>query len=506
MKYRGIFLGFSPEAVKFTREYCLSILCELSKSADDANYEPFHEATGKCLERFFGPSVDLQSTWKALWEKDRDVLPYMFKVLFRDQAGTLYFVDVNRGEPVLEGDEEKPPRPRFKPRVELDVFSKDETNIDTSLDRFLEALFKHFGIESSRDDVVYAREDVAKPMFEELKKNLVQCFDPAMQGIYRRIEDAKERELLFEVKRSKSLFARDIPTLKVGGLDPGRISKLLDYYSGAEMRLLEKRYGIQCKSSGDLICVLESKADLEKAKDLECPRCKKKLQFEEIESIYRPTETLKDLLDHSRWMPLQVKDLMENCGVPEDNILISATHDTDEFDVVALVCDTLLVFELKDREVSLGDAYKFSAKFSRLDRLMGRLIKKPRGVFLRFERSYGIVRDRHRDSRGIPGEIAPVIITTRFIEKDAVDFLDDMMGDLKVFEHSDKTIETGLNDFIRSIQNQHAFERLRSCCSVAKEDSIANLAGALTECALLTSLNKDLESTDNSRPSTTDEV
>ncbi len=489
MKYRGIQVSISPQEVEFTRDYCVSTLCELSTSLQKAGYKPFPEEVEGCLTQFLGSPIDLESAMDLLASEDKDVLPLMFKSLFKDENEVLYFVDIERDESRQPLDVRSGQKPKYKPVVEIEIFSEDKVEMDESLDAFVDVLFKHFGITGPKNEVVRPRDVLMTTVFEELKDKLVQCFDPEMEDIYVRLGTAVERQLLREVKRAKSLFERDLPSLEVEDMDSNRIIKLLDYFSGAEMELLEKRYGILCKSSGELLCVLESRDDLEKAKVLECPHCKNRLQEEETESIYRPTDTLNDLLDNSRWMPLQLKKLLNMCGIPDDLILISAKHNSDEFDLLTLVGDTVLVFELKDRQVALGDAYKFTAKISRLRRLYPRL-QPDSEVFMGRN---GRVQ-RTRVPAGTTDLIVPVVVTTEFLQGDASDFLKDALDNCATFENLEEVAGKELSEFVLRMQGQQGLKRLRACCSLSNRDSISNLAGAFTEAALLAFLGKASQS------------
>jgi hypothetical protein len=52
----------------------------------------------------------------------------------------------------------------------------------------------------------------------------------------------------------------------------------------------------------------------------------------------------------------------EDLGIPTDSLLVEQTIGSDEMDCFADVSGELCLFELKDKEFSLGSAYSFGAK------------------------------------------------------------------------------------------------------------------------------------------------
>lgn len=483
MKYMGANLKLEL-GTSVMHEHCVPILSELSSTLVEAGYRPFHEGMEGFLKEYTGSQIDLSSMWDALSLEDVERrLPGSFVLLFADDSGTLYFVDIDTGRFIhYSGEERVSVSFSGEPLVELDVFSYNDMDTRRSLDDFIEILLKHFGTRSPREQVIYYQAYPGETLFNALKTKMAQYSDPRMENAYSRIQNARERELLFEVKRAKSIAAKDISTLGVNNLDKERTERLLDYFSGADVGLLEKRYGVFCKSSGELVCVVESKPDLDKAKNLECPKCKKKLGEEEVETMYRSTQRLNDTLDNSRWMPSLIRDTLKDCGVPEEDIIVSRMHDKDEFDLIFLVAGVTIVCELKDRGVSLGDAYKFSAKFSRLSILVDNLSQTD-------EIRYG-PRDRWERHSHRPGRftaksgLVPVLITTKSLDKDSDSFLADSMPDLWVIEDSDVAAKSKLGEMVFKFRSDWARRMLHFCSSRLVRDSVSSLAAGFTEAAI----------------------
>lgn len=70
------------------------------------------------------------------------------------------------------------------------------------------------------------------------------------------------------------------------------------------------------------------------------------------------------MLDQSRWMSLLVREYLLELGVREADILFECKIGDSEIDCITNVCGELIMFELKDKVFSLGDAYRFNSKMN----------------------------------------------------------------------------------------------------------------------------------------------
>jgi len=68
------------------------------------------------------------------------------------------------------------------------------------------------------------------------------------------------------------------------------------------------------------------------------------------------------LLDKSRWLSILVYNELIQSGIDPDRVLIEAALGGDEVDCVADISGEVALFELKDKEFNLREAYSFGAK------------------------------------------------------------------------------------------------------------------------------------------------
>lgn len=71
-------------------------------------------------------------------------------------------------------------------------------------------------------------------------------------------------------------------------------------------------------------------------------------------------------------MPVYVKQALINLGVDAGEIFTEVKHGEGEIDLLVFYRDRVLIFETKDRAVNLNDAYKLSAKTSRIESVLAR--------------------------------------------------------------------------------------------------------------------------------------
>lgn len=90
--------------------------------------------------------------------------------------------------------------------------------------------------------------------------------------------------------------------------------------------------------------------------------CGRPLLEERIENAVDLDELGRTLLNGSRWMSVLLVQTLHSLGVPYEAIVVEQKAGGDEMDCFADVSGELCLFELKDKEFSLGNAYSFGAK------------------------------------------------------------------------------------------------------------------------------------------------
>jgi len=90
--------------------------------------------------------------------------------------------------------------------------------------------------------------------------------------------------------------------------------------------------------------------------------CGRAIADERIEEALTLTDAGRVLLDKSRWLTVLLQEELRRVGVPLEHILVEQQVGGDEIDCLAIISGELALFELKDKEFNLGNAYSFGAK------------------------------------------------------------------------------------------------------------------------------------------------
>ncbi|MFH9332552.1 hypothetical protein ACH4KU_26650 [Streptomyces althioticus] len=90
--------------------------------------------------------------------------------------------------------------------------------------------------------------------------------------------------------------------------------------------------------------------------------CGRKIGDERLEEAVAITDLGRELLDKSTWMSIILMEELRDLGIPDDRIMIEYSSGGDEMDCIADINGQVVLFELKDKEFSLREAYSFGAK------------------------------------------------------------------------------------------------------------------------------------------------
>ncbi len=213
-----------------------------------------------------------------------------------------------------------------------------------------------------------------------------------------------------DVKAAKALASRPARTLAIAikssrGLLTKDIGKITDTAHAAELvnKLVSGGVAVNdvvvvCGVSQAQVALVPDRDSLVKLKEdgLRCP-CGKPIDQESAEDLLTITDLGALLLDKSRWLSVLVREELVNLGVRRDDILLECQLGADEVDCIALISGDVTIFELKDKEFNMGNAYSFSAKIS--------VINPDRSVILTTDKVANDVKARFsrvkRDVRGI---------------------------------------------------------------------------------------------------------
>jgi hypothetical protein len=127
--------------------------------------------------------------------------------------------------------------------------------------------------------------------------------------------------------------------------------------------LITTEYVVVCSRNASQVLRAPSREAIAAASDsgARCA-CGRALTEERIESAVNLDDLGRTLLNGSRWMSVFLIQALQSLGIDYDAIAVEQKAGSDEMDCFADISGELCVFELKDKEFSLGNAYSFGAK------------------------------------------------------------------------------------------------------------------------------------------------
>ena len=274
---------------------------------------------------------------------------------------------------LVEEVEEKPPQ------LEVDLYYIGPDLHSPRLAAFESAANKAFSVElkahqytSDRFDELLAegRTPPEAPATFELTSSLM-------------LQDHDLRGLALAIKASGGLLVRDLPKqLRAEARD--RSQELQGRLTSSA--LVTSEIVVLCSKTQAQTLRLPSMQTLSElsSRGLKCA-CGKPIAEERAEEALTISDEGRALLERSRWLTILVLNELATAGIPISRMLIEQQAGGDEIDLLADISGELVMFELKDKEFNLGNAYSFGAKI-------------------------GIIRPQH-----------PVIVSTEYVGGDAKD-------------------------------------------------------------------------------------
>ena len=240
-------------------------------------------------------------------------------------------------------------------RVEMFAFVPTLEMARSILDSISRVASASLGIELK--DYYYANRDFESIRQEAVVEELPDT-DTDLRAA-RTLADRTSRTLAVSIKSSRGLLVRDMREI----VDSGDSVDLVDNLIAGGVA--SREVVIVCGASQTQIARVPDKKSLAKlAKDgLRCA-CGKPIDQESAEDLITITDVGALLLDKSRWLSVLVRHELMALGVPSADILLECQLGSDEIDCIAKISGELAMFELKDKEFSMGNAYSFSAKMS----------------------------------------------------------------------------------------------------------------------------------------------
>ena len=175
------------------------------------------------------------------------------------------------------------------------------------------------------------------------------------------LEDAAVLELATTVKRAGGMLLTDFREQELPKLNPQAADRLL------ESPLVERTKVLICRKTSKMLARVPSSETVSELSRLgaTCASCSRPFGEEKIDELVVPTDRAKELIDHSTWMVALLADRLRAIGVFEDQILFEFQEGTHEVDALVDLEGELIMFELKDREFGMGDAYALSGRLAK---------------------------------------------------------------------------------------------------------------------------------------------
>lgn len=179
---------------------------------------------------------------------------------------------------------------------------------------------------------------------------------------------AEPRNMLLQLAQIGKIRAADAK------IQPLFIKQLL------EEHLISKEYLVVCKKDSRTLCQIVDIKYLteDSGSKLTCATCGRKFNEELVHEIFAVTDMGKQLIAGSRWMTIWLTDMLVQAGLAKEEIAWSATAGDDEIDIMTDELGLRILFELKDREFGLGDAYPFAYRVDRYGGNVGIVVSTER--------------------------------------------------------------------------------------------------------------------------------
>ncbi|WP_327331494.1 hypothetical protein [Streptomyces anulatus] len=213
--------------------------------------------------------------------------------------------------------------------------------------------------------VLFAEYRYPSDDFERLKNEAVPSagiFSPDEVSPARTLADKNNRELATRIKQSYGLLVSDLKK-KSNRDSPADITTTRSALE--EAGLISSEFMVICGKTSQQTTRAPSAEVIQQMDEagVKCA-CGKPISRERLEEALTITELGRVLLDKSKWLSVLVMDELLKLGLTSDEIIIESTIGGDELDCIANISGEVCLFELKDKEFNLREAYSFGAKMN----------------------------------------------------------------------------------------------------------------------------------------------
>jgi hypothetical protein len=174
------------------------------------------------------------------------------------------------------------------------------------------------------------------------------------------LSDKATRVLAIAIKQSSGLLVSDAPK-QIPPKDRVKVDEVIANL--IRVGVVSTERVVICRKTSSQVAripTLEVLSELDQ-KGIRCS-CGRKLSGERAEEALSVTEYGRIMLDGSRWLSILVLRHLMDLGVPIASIRLEQQYEGEEVDCIAEMYGRVVLFELKDKQFNLGNAYSFGAK------------------------------------------------------------------------------------------------------------------------------------------------
>jgi predicted transcriptional regulator len=173
------------------------------------------------------------------------------------------------------------------------------------------------------------------------------------------LEDQDARALAILIRRGGGILSSDLA--RKTSVEPEQAQNSIQQLMKAG--LLSREYVVICRQTSNQVNRVRSREAIDKMGEMNvlCS-CGRPISDERVEELFSPAPLLQRMLDQSYWMVAKLVQLLSGLRIAGDRVLLNLQEGPEEIDAFVDLDGTLLMFELKDGEFSMGHAYPFGGR------------------------------------------------------------------------------------------------------------------------------------------------
>lgn len=223
--------------------------------------------------------------------------------------------------------------------------------------KFMEAAKRAFGANFEKYSILSER---AQEFLEEQHSSTVAPTDEEVSASHL-LSDKLARKIAIDIKSAPGgVLLSDLPK-RVAPKEKPKIAPM--QLELVKHSLVVREFVVVCNKAGTPVMRFPSKEALTAISNnfVRCS-CGSDVAQERVEEALSVTSDGRSLLDKSHWMNVYLINELMRLGIGVEEIFIEQQSGEDEMDCIAIIGGNLVLFELKDKDFTLGNAYSFGAK------------------------------------------------------------------------------------------------------------------------------------------------